>query len=53
MGGIAKDKKCNYLKDSQGNIKYFGIDLNKLRAGAGKLVMLTANNSNIKSLLSE
>ena len=57
MGGIAKDEKGNYLKDSQGNIQYFGIDLNKLEAlataGAGKLVTLTANNSDIKSLLSE
>ena len=45
--------KGNYLKDSQGNIQYFGIDLNKLealaRAGAGKLVTLTANNSDIKT----
>ncbi|MDE4940478.1 hypothetical protein NAI66_10800, partial [Francisella tularensis subsp. holarctica] len=30
MVGIAKDEKGNYLKDSQGNIQYFGIDLSKL-----------------------
>lgn len=57
MGGIAKDEKGNYLKDSQGNIQYFGIDLSKLEelatAGTGKLVTLTANNTDVKSLLSE
>ena len=50
-------KKVIDLKDSQRNIQYFGIDFNELealaRAGAGKLVTLTANNSDIKNLLSE
>ncbi|QIW09335.1 VWA domain-containing protein [Francisella sp. LA112445] len=57
QGGIAKDAKGNYLKDDKGNIQYFGVNLSKLRslanAGDGKLVTLTNNNTDIKSLLSE
>ena len=49
QGGIAKDAK--------GNIQYFGVNLSKLKslanAGDGKLVTLTTNNTDIKSLLSE
>ena len=57
QGGIAKDAKGNYLKDTKGNIQYFGVNLSKLKslanAGDGKLVTLTTNNTDVKSLLSE
>lgn len=57
QGGIAKDAKGNYLKDAKGNIQYFGVNLSKLKslanAGDGKLVTITTNNTDIKSLLSE
>ncbi|KFJ42527.1 VWA domain-containing protein [Francisella philomiragia] len=56
-GGIAKDDRGNYIKDDGGNIQYFGIDLNQLealaKAGSGKLVTLTANNTDVKKLLSD
>lgn len=56
-GGIAKDDSGNYLKDDDGNIQYFGVNLEKLqslaRSGSGKLVTLTANNSDIKDLLTD
>ncbi|MED7819173.1 MULTISPECIES: vWA domain-containing protein [unclassified Francisella] len=56
-GGIAKDATGNYLKDDKGNIQYFGVNLVKLKSladsGDGKLVTLTNNNADIKSLLSE
>ncbi|MBK2027815.1 VWA domain-containing protein [Allofrancisella guangzhouensis] len=54
-GGIAKDKSGNYLKDEQGNIEYFGVNLPELQslaqAGDGKLITLTANNNDVKALL--
>ncbi|KEI35163.1 vWA domain-containing protein [Allofrancisella frigidaquae] len=54
-GGIAKDKNGNYLKDEQGNIGYFGVNLPQLqslaKAGGGKLITLTANNDDVKALL--
>ncbi|QIV96839.1 VWA domain-containing protein [Allofrancisella inopinata] len=54
-GGIAKDKNGNYLKDEQGNIGYFGVNLQKLqslaKAGGGKLITLTANNNDVDALL--
>lgn len=57
QGGIAKDAKGNYLKDTKGNIQYFGVDLSKLKllakAGDGKLITLTTNNKDVKRLLSE
>ncbi|AIT10317.1 hypothetical protein LO80_07260 [Candidatus Francisella endociliophora] len=56
-GGIAKDQKGNYLKDENGNIQYFGVDLAKLKqlakAGGGDLVSLTSNNSDVKKLLAD
>ncbi|GAB4224339.1 MAG: VWA domain-containing protein [Francisella sp.] len=56
-GGIAKDENGNYIKDDKGNIQYFGIDLESLKnlanAGSGKLVTLTNNNNDIKTLLSD
>lgn len=56
-GGIAKDDKGNYLKDKDGNIQYFGVDLSKLghlaKAGDGSLVGLSSNNSDVKKLLGE
>lgn len=54
-GGMAKQDTGKFVKDEDGNIQHFGVNLQMLNAlalaGGGKLVTLTSDNSDVKQLL--
>jgi Ca-activated chloride channel family protein len=56
-GGVAEAEDGSYRKDDSGNIKYFGVDLERMqalaKAGNGKLITLTANNNDVNALIAD
>ncbi|MFC4892897.1 VWA domain-containing protein [Pseudofrancisella aestuarii] len=56
-GGVAQNTAGSYIKDDNGNIKYFGVDLAALqklaKVGGGIFVALTPGNDDIDRILAD
>lgn len=56
-GGVAQSTEGAYIKDENGNIKYFGVDLAALqklaKVGGGIFVTLTPGNDDIDRILAD